>query len=102
MRNMGMAAVCLLLGTGCSPDLSDRIARACVKDGTMNEAQCQCVADRAENDLSKNAQALILAEMEDDNDRVEALTKQMSLQDAASVGSFMMNAMRQCATGSSD
>lgn len=70
-----------------------------MKDGDMTEAQCSCVADRAEKDLSKDAQALVVAEMEDNDARVDELSKTMSMQDAASVGTFLMNAMAQCSMG---
>jgi hypothetical protein len=102
MRVRNLAAAGLVLGMGCGSGLSSRMTAACMKDGTMNEAQCKCVADRAEKDLSKGAQQMVIAEMEEDRDRVEELSKQMSLQDAASVGTFLMNAMTQCATGSAD
>jgi hypothetical protein len=103
MRTRRLAAVLLLLGTGCGgSDLSARILTACTRDGGMDEAQCKCIADRAEKDLSKGAQELVLAQIEEDHDRVEELSKQMSLQDAASVGTFMMNASSRCATESTD
>ena len=70
-----------------------------MKDGDMSEAQCSCVADRAEKDLSKDAQALVVAEMEENQARVDELSKTMSMQDAASVGTFLMNTMAQCAMG---
>jgi hypothetical protein len=102
MRATGLAAVLLMLSTGCGgSDLSDRMTAGCLKDGDMTEAQCKCVADRAEKDLSKGAQEMIVAEMEDNRERVEELSKQMTMQDAATVGTFMMNAVGQCAMGQS-
>lgn len=99
MRSAGFAVACLML-VGCGgSDLSDKLEAACMKDGDMTEAQCSCVADRAEKDLSKDAQALVVAEMEENEARVDELSKTMSMQDAASVGTFLMNTMAQCALG---
>ena len=99
MRTAGFAVACFMLAGCGGSDLSDKLETACMKDGDMTDAQCSCVADRAEKDLSKDAQALVLAEMEENQARVDELTKTMSMQDAASVGTFMMNAMAQCAMG---
>jgi hypothetical protein len=98
MRIAGVLVTGLVLA-GCGSDLSDRMEAACMKDGGMTQAQCSCIADRAEKDLSKDAQAAIIAEMEEDRARVEELSKQMSMQDAASVGTFLMNVTQQCAMG---
>ena len=68
----------------------------------MTETQCRCIADRAGKDLSSDAQELVVAEMEDNLARVEELSKQMSMEDAASVGTFMMNAVSQCAMGQAE
>jgi len=70
---------------------------ACMKEEGMTEAQCSCIADRAEKDLSKDAQNMLVAEMEKDQARVQELSQKMSMQDAASVGTFLMNTMAQCA-----
>jgi hypothetical protein len=101
MRTTGFAIVCLALAGCGGSDLSAKLTEACMKDGDMDRAACSCMADRAEKDLSKDAQALMLAEMEKDQARVQELSKNMTMQDAASVGTFMMNAMTQCATNQS-
>jgi hypothetical protein len=102
MRTTGLALVCLALAGCGGSDLSAKLTEACMKDGDMNQAQCSCMADRAEKDLSKDAQALVLAEMEKNQARVDELSRTMTMQDAASVGTFLMNAMAQCATGQTE
>lgn len=99
MRTWGVVA-CLAAGLACGgSDLADRIEASCVKDGAMTAVQCACFADRAEKDLSRDAQELIVAEIEEDQVKVRELTGKMSMQDAASVGTFLMNAMAQCTAG---
>ena len=100
MRSTGIAAVLIVLGAGCGgSDLENKMTAACMKDGEMTEAQCSCVADRASKDLSKDAQELMVAELEENQARVNELSQKMTMQDAASVGTFLMNAMGQCTTG---
>ena len=70
---------------------------ACMKEDGMTDAQCSCIAERAEKDLSKDAQQMMIAELEKDQARVQELSQKMSMQDAASVGTFLMNTMGQCA-----
>lgn len=99
MRTAVFVVACLVLAGCGGSDVSSKLKSACMKDGDMTEAQCSCIADRAEKDLSKDAQAMLVAEMEEDRDRVNELSRQMSMQDAASVGTFMMNTTAQCALG---
>jgi hypothetical protein len=99
MRMTALAVLCLVLGACGGSDVSDKLAAACMKDGGMTDAQCKCVADQAEKDLSKDAQEMVVAEMEENRARVEELSKTMTMQDAASVGTFLMNAVSQCTTG---
>ena len=98
MRNAGLAAACLILMTACGgSDLEDRLAEACIKEGDgMTETQCRCVAEHSEEDLSPTAQAMLLADLENDEARQEELTKQLSMQDAAAVGTFFMSVASQC------
>jgi hypothetical protein len=97
MRTAGLAVACLIL-VGCGGSgVEAKMKTACMKEDGMTETQCSCLADRASKDLSKDAQQLMVAEMENDQARVQELSKNMSMQDAASVGTFMMNAASQCA-----
>ena len=97
MRTAGLAVACLIL-VGCGgSSVEAKMKTACMKEDGMTEAQCSCMADRAEKDLSKDAQQLMVAELEKDQARVQELSQKMSMQDAASVGTFLMNAMAQCA-----
>ena len=99
MRIVAIAVTCLVLGGCGGSGASAKLETACRKDSDMTAAQCSCIADRAEKDLSKPAQEMLVAEMEDNNERVQELSKQMSMQDAASVATFMMNTTAQCAMG---
>jgi hypothetical protein len=97
MRTAGLAVACLIL-VGCGgSSVEAKMKTACMKEDGMTEAQCSCLADRAGKDLSTDAQQLMIAEMEKDQARVQELSQKMSMQDAASVGTFLMNAMAQCA-----
>lgn len=97
MRTAGLAVAYLIL-VGCGgSSVEAKMKTACMKEDGMTEAQCSCIAERAEKDLSKDAQNMLIAEMEKDNARVQELSQKMSMQDAASVGTFLMNTMAQCA-----
>ena len=64
----------------------------------MTEQQCRCIADRAGKDLSKDAQELLVAQVEENAARVQELSQKMTLADAQNVGTFMMNVSTQCIT----
>ena len=99
MRTAAIVLASLVLAGCGGSNVSGKLKSACMKDSDMTEAQCSCIADRAEKDLSKDAQEMLVAEMEENRERVEELSKQMTMQDAASVGTFMMNTTAQCAMG---
>jgi hypothetical protein len=100
MWSRSFAAVLVVLATGCGGSgFAEQLTASCVKDGGMTEAQCKCFADRAEKDLSKNAQALMLAEMNENQEQVQELSKKMTMEDAQKVGVFMMTAAQQCTAG---
>jgi hypothetical protein len=94
----------LILGlVACSGSGSkERLAQACIKDNSMTEAQCRCVADRAEKDLSKDAMELIVAQAEENTQRVDELSRKISMDDAQKVGTFLMNATTQCMTATNN
>jgi hypothetical protein len=102
-QDSGMIVALVLAGiVGCGgSDFGDRMADACIKDGDMTQEQCRCFADRAEKDLSRNAQEMIVAQIEENDARVNELSRQMSVEDASKVGEFLINAGTQC-TGMAD
>jgi hypothetical protein len=102
MRTAAIAVACLVLAGCGGSGVAGKVKTACMKDSDMTESECTCVADRAAKDLSKDAQAMLVAQMEDNTARVQELSQQMSMQDAASLGTFMMNAAAQCAAGRSE
>ena len=101
MQNSVVAAMLLVVGVGgCGGSgLAGRMTAACVKDGEMTEEQCKCISNRAEKDLSKDAQALLVAELEENQAKVEELQKKLTMEDATQVGVFLMNAMGECTLG---
>jgi hypothetical protein len=74
MRTAAIAVACLVLAGCGGSGVAGKVKTACMKDSDMTESECSCVADRAAKDLSKDAQAMLVAQMEDNTARVQELS----------------------------
>ena len=93
-RLFGPAVLALVLN-GCSgggSDFAERFVTACSSTASMPEGVCDCLAERAEEEISDDARALLLAMLEQDEDAAEELRNTMPVTDAMQAGLFMTEA----------
>ena len=86
------AASCVGAGSG----FVDRFTEACAAGSEMPPELCDCLAQRAEADLSEDAQALLLAMVERDEQAAAELRSSIPVTDAMQAGMLMTQA-GQCA-----
>ncbi len=78
-------------------DAADRLAEACMASTNMGRSMCECVANRAEEDLSDNAFEFVIASLNEDEDRAEQLRGELDMTELAQAGMFMTQAPAHCA-----
>lgn len=90
---VGVVAACVGEGSVSKADL----ASACSETTNWNDAGCDCMADKAKEDLSSDGQRLLYATLTGDQAQAEKLARSMSVEDAAQSGMFMVQAGLSCA-----
>lgn len=83
--------------TASSGDLERRFETACNEQSNMEPAICDCLAERAESDLSEGGFALLVASIEDDQDEAARLRTSLPFEETAAAGMFMVNTPAECA-----
>ncbi len=73
------------------------LAEACNDTVNWTSEGCDCMAEKAKQDLSVKGQQLLYASLTDDAERAEELAKSMTLEEATTAGMFMVNAGMSCA-----
>jgi len=85
--------VILLAGlAGCDGSFDDRFEAACATATNMPEAVCECMANRADEELSDDAKSMLLATLEGDDDAAAEARGRLGLADAMEAGMFMTQA----------
>jgi len=74
------------------------LASVCVAEAGFTAAQCSCMANRAQDELTEDQFALLLASAQDD-ESAGALSANMSIADAMSVANFFDAAEAACGVG---
>ncbi len=84
-------------GAGGGSDAADRLLEACMASTNIDRSMCECVANRAEEDLSGDALEFVIASLNEDEDRAEELRGELDMTELAQAGLFMTQAPAQCA-----
>ena len=93
-----MPLVGLLLVIGCVPS-TRRMSALCQETTNLSQELCDCMAEKAETDLSPNARKFLVATMEKDSERASELRGQLTLDEAAKAGLFFVSAPASCVAG---
>lgn len=88
-----LIAISMLSGCGIS---EADIENACDQANGSDNIDCACVADKAMEDLSEEAQALFYATLTEDQETIEQLIPEMNAADATQAGVFMLTAALEC------
>lgn len=83
----------LLLATACAGagGFQAEFVDACTSSTNMDEAVCECMAEKAETDLSEDEREFVLAALDEDEERTEELRTELGVDDAMRAGMFMTN-----------
>ena len=81
----------------CGGGQASRLADICKESTNLQAEICDCVADRAETELSPAARELLLAMLEKDEDLSASLRARLSIEDATNVATFFVRAPAACA-----
>ena len=77
---------------GAGGDFADRFTTACLESTNWSQPMCECMADRAKDELSEDARAFLLASLEGDEAEITESRAGLSMDDAMEAGLFMAEA----------
>jgi hypothetical protein len=83
---------------GSSGDFKEEFTEACIATGDLQKSVCDCLATKAESDLSTDEQQFLLAALRKDEARTTELRANLGLDGAMRAGMFMTN-VASCALG---
>lgn len=70
----------------------DEFVEACLGAVNWDEAICECMARKADEELSAEARAFVVASLQDDDARTAELRADLSVTEAMQAGMFMTGA----------
>ena len=70
---------------------------ACTASSNMAEEICECAATMAQEELSENGVAFLIASMQGDSDVAQQLVGEMTIAESTAAGLFMVTAPAKCA-----
>ena len=80
----------VLAGCGASSSgFQQEFVDACTSTSNLDRPVCQCMAEKAEADLSDDERAFLLAVLRQDEARIGELRNRLGLQGAVRAGTFM-------------
>ena len=90
--------IVVLIGYGvrCEANDINAFVQACLSRYNWEEPLCQCVAEKADERLTPNGFAFLVATMNEDWARTEELRDQMDMNERADAGMFFVNAPQEC------
>jgi hypothetical protein len=83
-------------GNGGSADVTT-LTDACTSTTNLPPRVCECVANKAKDELSDDAFAFLVASMNEDEDAAAELRSKLEISEAMTAGMFMVNAPAACA-----
>jgi len=81
---------------------SGALARACVAIGDMTDEICDCIASQADERLTAEGRAFVLAVLEDDEVEATKLREGLPIEEAMTAGMFMAQAPLECGAEDDD
>lgn len=70
---------------------------ACVASTNLSDAICACVAKKAQDELSDDGFAFLVATLKGDDNRTAALRAKLAIPEAIAAGMFMVSGPAHCA-----
>jgi hypothetical protein len=75
----------------------DDFVQACLYATNNTSNMCECLSERADEDLTDGAREFLIATMNDENERVMAMRGELSIEEMSTAGMFLVGASTQCA-----
>ena len=92
------AALGFCIIQACSGDAqTSAFVEACMSSTNMGEEICECVAGMAREELSDEGVDFLVASMQGDTAAAQEIAGEMTIQEAADAGLFMVSAPANCA-----
>ena len=87
-----------LIGYGerCEANDINAFVQACLSSYNWEEPLCECVAEKADERLTPNGFAFLVATMNNDEAKVAELRDQLDMNEKLEAGMFMVNTPQEC------
>ena len=87
-----------LIGYGerCEANDINAFVQACLSSYNWDEPLCECVAEKADERLTPNGFAFLVATMNNDEAKVAELRDQLDMNEKLDAGMFMVNTPQEC------
>ena len=83
-------------GERCEANDINAFVQACLSSYNWDEPLCECVAEKADERLTPNGFAFLVATMNNDEAKVAELRSQLDMNEKLEVGMFMVNTPQEC------
>ena len=87
-----------LIGYGerCEANDINAFVQACLSSYNWEEPLCECVAEKADERLTPNGFAFLVATMNKDEAKAKELASQLDMNEKLEAGMFMVNTPQEC------
>ena len=87
-----------LIGYGerCEANDINAFVQACLSSYNWEEPLCECVAEKADERLTPNGFAFLVATMNNDEAKIAELRDQIDMNEKLDAGMFMVNTPQEC------
>jgi hypothetical protein len=94
MQRLAALALLLTLTGACSRggSFTAEFTDACTESVNWDRGRCECMAERAEDELSPTERSFLLATLRGDEAQTQKLRSDLSVSEAIRVGTFMLGA----------
>lgn len=91
-KPLSVIVLTALVGCGGSGGFHGEFVAACNESGDASEAFCECMADKADENLNDEQKEYILASMKGDESQAAEMEDAMAMRNQEEVGRFMAGA----------
>ena len=90
--------ILMLIGYGerCEANDINAFVQACLSSYNWEEPLCECVAEKADERLTPNGFAFLVATMNKDEAKTAELRDQLDMNEKLEAGMFMVNTPQEC------
>ena len=80
----------------CEANDINAFVQACLSSYNWEEPLCECVAEKADERLTPNGFAFLVATMNNDEAKAKELASQLDMNEKLEAGMFMVNTPQEC------